>query len=136
MVFSLCSHCIILFLLFGFYLVPFTSGILPPVQIINQGRQNLIVRCQSDGYCHSKQTIKPSSQYNLDVDLGTGPIVKAWCTMELAGKWGIFQVYNTERNDLFCDKGYCTWFVAEYGVCQSTDPSVFGCSKLYFWPQV
>lgn len=53
--------------------------------------------------------IQPNGVYNFDVDFGTSPSVKAWCTMELAGKWGIFQVFNTGRTPLFCDKGYCTY---------------------------
>lgn len=81
--------------------------------------------------------IKPNDQYNLDLFLLTGPIIKAFCTMELAGKWGIFQVYNTIRNPFsLCDEGdYCGWFVNEDRICLAFDPSV-GCIKKYYWPKV
>lgn len=126
---------IILFLLIIFYSISFTSG-LPPVLIINQGRQNLSVRCQSNGYSYTEQIVKHNDFDNLDVFLGTGTIVKAWCTMELAGKWGIFQVFNTKRNALFCLEGnYCGWFVTEYGLCLSSNP-FSGCIKKYFWPKI
>ena len=126
---------IILLLLAIFYSISFSSG-LPPLMIINHGRQNLSIRCQSNVYSYTDQMIRHNDAYDLNnVSLGNGTIVKAWCTMVLGEKWGIFEVFNTGRKSLFCVEGnYCGWFVREDRLCLSSNP-FSGCIKKYFWPK-